>query len=184
MTKLNFQLPLSGSLQADLKALEESEKAVTTFNSLSRDHPSAQRALGSRDRLSTPSLGITLSTRSEATRSPANGFQLPLSGSHDHSISQIGPERLKLSTPSLGITGDRKRRLPNARDDRLSTPSLGITKIYSPGPHLARRLSLSTPSLGITHPTYISRNLSLAAFNSLSRDHMCFSFCLLRGEAK
>ena len=96
-------------------------------------------------------------------------FQLPLSGSPELPERIHVPEFHSLSTPSLGITINRKGGIARTFDSLLSTPSLGITKelvlcgnsfllpdfqLPLSGSHVnvdeLRDPVLSTPSLGIT----------------------------------
>jgi hypothetical protein len=149
------------------------------------------------EELSTPSLGITvegLDLPDNAWRHifqlPLSGshvvlrhavfgddlvdFQLPLSGSRDHSRRGTSAQpqgRPKLSTPSLGITSQFRTQL--SRSAALSTPSLGITG-YLLAELPERRDELSTPSLGITSPERLPLfpfYYEYETFNSLSRDH-------------
>ena len=77
-----------------------------------------------------------------------------------------------LSTPSLGITWQRKRKCFTATSLKLSTPSLGITRI-SPKPlYLFLRSSFQLPLSGsLGHRSRDSYRGIFDTFNSLSRDH-------------
>jgi len=150
-----FQLPLSGSqneCSANRRAEEALNFQLPLSGSLA-DYPIHVPGDHTFQILSTPSLGITLHHPDITPFSfSAILFQLPLSGSRsqevwtetarlaprrtfnslsrDHSISSVealipAPSRMRLSTPSLGITHDPgrySRFVPH-----LSTPSLGIT---------------------------------------------------------
>ena len=82
----DFQLPLSGSLKNREVATWETRKA---FNSLSRDHS-----------------GWTYGD----TTLGVGDFQLPLSGSRDVLTLVQAALKVDLSTPSLGITEERRGR--------------------------------------------------------------------------
>ena len=66
MKSQNFQLPLSGSLDALVEQMRQQHE-TTSFNSLSRDHNVVFPMLATTDGycLSTPSLGITYELASD-----------------------------------------------------------------------------------------------------------------------
>jgi hypothetical protein len=122
LSRMSFQLPLSGSLG-------------NTSRSGRRSIP----------RLSTPSLGITdLPLCSSA--GPPERFQLPLSGSQELREPVHGSGPLFLSTPSLGITSRFRMSLFSSAFNSLSRDHLRGAEGHGGDV----QADLSTPSLGIT----------------------------------
>ena|GEM_PF-4149584 len=146
------------------------------------------------------------------------GFQLPLSGSLQfyarsrcrcechktfNSLSRdhlgyfgidVAEGFLNLSTPSLGITGDRQYR-QFGYNTAFNSLSRDHRRHLHVAAHVGYTMNLSTPSLGITEPEYCRQPLGhyfcfqlplsgsraafarrtrdhTKAFNSLSRDHL------------
>jgi hypothetical protein len=86
---------------------------AATFNSLSRDHGRRAERIALCGKLSTPSLGITLDECEQRVETVLNAFQLPLSGSQRAAEFTFPTKIENLSTPSLGITRDHRRRWPS-----------------------------------------------------------------------
>ena len=126
----SFQLPLSGSLAYQLVTRQKDWRFQLP---LSGSRPRSARAprRGGGGRLSTPSLGITLTKgvmwlQESRLSTPSLGitrwvmgvkgimsqayFQLPLSGSRYDNLDEKASGAHFLSTPSLGITGSRVLR--------------------------------------------------------------------------
>jgi len=186
----SFQLPLSGSL---LDRMEKILKGRYFFQlplsgSRARRSRPRPRVMG---KLSTPSLGITckylaaklaiqsfnslsrdhLSCTSVLPRRLRICFQLPLSGSRASRFAGSIKAPCRLSTPSLGITGEHLlfREVQTKQDFQLP---LSGSPSMRPRSMIRWRFRLSTPSLGITREILNIDPQPAIAFNSLSRDHI------------
>jgi len=104
-TVFALQFPLSGSQVR--RALVFVVIGYNSFNSLSRDHTNILKALKNitKEVLSTPSLGITILNKKLQLRLSYQAFN-SLSRDHVPDVSAVRSilDRIRLSTPSLGIT--------------------------------------------------------------------------------
>ena len=170
----DFQLPLSGSL-----GYQYGEYLLTNahaFNSLSRDH-TVMYVVPDDPRhgfLSTPSLGITLSSVVPDSRRESI-FQLPLSGSQDYLIGKCLPTRHKTFNSLSRDHMVHGQSFYEWFTDSFQLPLSGSRSLLSSSEVLSPSGAFN--SLSRDHRASWAFRLmeEHRAFNSLSRDHKIFA---------